>query len=70
MSLEKIKTGNRVEIFLEYNDGNSENNKSVKYTSLVEENYNDGRLLLYIPMMYGKIVKLPIDEEYSFDFVT
>ena len=48
MSLQHIKTGNRVEIHL--NRGND-----IKYTSLVEENYEDGKLLLYIPMMYGKI---------------
>ena len=63
MSLQHINTGNRVEIHL--NRGND-----IKYTSLVEENYEDGKLLLYIPMMYGKIIKLPIDEEYSFTFVT
>ncbi len=63
MSLDNIKTGNRVEISLN-------NDSKVRYTSLVEENYNDGKLLLYIPMMYGKIIKLPIDEEYSFTFIT
>jgi len=65
MSLQYIKTGNRVEIYL-----NREDNKNIKYTSLVEENYEDGRLLLYIPMMYGKIIKLPVDEKYLFTFVT
>ena len=65
VSLKNIQTGNRVEITLEGSSG-----KKVTYTSLVEENYNDGRLLLYIPMMYGKIIKLPVDEEYSFSFVT
>lgn len=63
MSLQHIKTGNRVEIYL--NRGND-----IKYTSLVEENYEDGKLLLYIPMMYGKIIKLPVNEEFSFTFVT
>ncbi len=65
MSLKNIKTGNRVEIFL-----NSESGKDIKYTSLVEKNYKDKRLLLYIPMMYGKIIKLPIDKEYLFTFFT
>ncbi len=65
MSLYTIKTGNRVEISL-----NLENDKNAKYTSLVEENYGDGKLLLYIPMMYGKIIKLPVDEEYTFTFIT
>ncbi len=65
MAFNNIKIGNRVEIFL-----NTENYKSVRYTSLVEENYEDGKLLLYIPMMYGKIIKLPVEEEYAFHFVT
>lgn len=65
MSLYNIKTGNRVEISFVLEDG-----RDIRYTSLVEENYEDGKLLLYIPMVYGKIIKLPVDEEYIFTFIT
>lgn len=65
MSFDDIKTGNRVEIYLV-----SEKDDKFKYTSLVEKNYENGKLLLYIPMMYGKIIKLPVGKEYLFAFVT
>ncbi len=65
MAFDDIKTGNRVEIYLV-----SEKDDNFKYTSLVEKNYGNGKLLLYIPMMYGKIIRLPAGNEYLFVFVT
>lgn len=65
MFLEQISIGSRVEISLE------KNGETVKtYTSLVEDIYGNNKVLIYMPISYGKLVKLPVNEIYTFVFIT
>ncbi len=65
MRLEHIKVGNRMEISLRKNDS-----KGRVYISQVEDMYANEQLLILMPISYGRLVKLPLNEIYSFMFFT
>lgn len=68
MEHNNIKTGNRLEITLK-KESNDE--KSVKtFISIVEDVYSNNRILIHMPISYGRIIKLKINEIYSMLFFT
>jgi len=65
---EHIKVGDRIEIKLKKEDGNQ---KIVKtFISIVEDVYENNRILMYMPVSHKKFIKLGIDKIYSMCFFT
>ncbi len=57
--IENIKTGDRVEIAFERDTSHQKT-----YVSMVEHVINKQQLMLHMPVSYGKIIKLPLVENY------
>lgn len=71
--MENIKIGNRVEISLNSRYAGSAKKGGDKpkiYTSVVEDVYDNDKVLIYMPISYGTLVKLSDDAEYNFLFIT
>ncbi|WP_250229373.1 flagellar brake protein [Anaeropeptidivorans aminofermentans] len=65
MLYKSIKTGDRVEIQLKRDYKNSK-----VYVSQVEDVRKDKRVLVYMPISYGKIIEIPLNLSYEFLFFT
>jgi len=65
---ENIKIGDRIEIKLKKEDGKQ---RIVKiFVSVVEDVYENNRVLIHMPVSHNKIIKLGIDKIYSMRFFT
>ncbi|MBR1444818.1 MAG: flagellar brake protein [Firmicutes bacterium] len=65
MTLDSISIGNRIEITLKRDEGLK------TFASLVEKVDSDKKeVLAYMPISYGKLIKLPMTEKYVVVFFT
>lgn len=65
MLFESIKVGDRIEIQLK-----GDKNRGRAYVSQVEQILPSNQIVIYTPISYGEMVKLPPDKEYNVLFFT
>lgn len=65
MLFESIKVGDRIEIQFR-----GDKNRGRSYVSQVEEILPSNQIVIYTPISYGEMVKLPPDEDYNVLFFT